>query len=150
MGVSKAKQAEVAQRRAEAIRMKIAGVDYGTIAERLGYSSRQHAVVDIHRALERGLKEQAAGVEIMREIEAARLDRLQAAFWLPATQGDAKAAEVVLKILARRAKFAGLDEATRVEVVTIDQIDAQIAELRARLALNDSKEELPADLVEEE
>jgi hypothetical protein len=39
------------------------------------------------------------------------MDALQAAFWDDALQGDRHAAEVVLKVIARRCKVMGYDKA---------------------------------------
>lgn len=144
MGASPAKQAEVAARRAQAIQLDLAGVSYERIAEQLGYGSVQHVSVDINRALQNRLQEQRLQADLHQQRELDRLDRLQAAFWGPAMQGDAKAADMVLKIMIRRAKAVGSDSATKVEITTIDQIDAEIQQLRERLALNARVEQLAA------
>lgn len=137
MPASAAQQVITAERRKQAIQMKLAGVDYETIAVKLGYANRQAAREDIRRARMRALKEVDESVEELRMQELERLDRLQAAFWGPAIQGDPKAGDMVLKVMVRRAKFCGYDSAIKVEVSTIDQIDAEIRELRERLAAND-------------
>jgi hypothetical protein len=139
MGATPAKRAEVAARRAKAIQLNLAGVDYERIAEQLGYKSVQHVSVDIHRALENHLKEQRLALDLHVQLELDRLERLQAAFWGAALQGDPKAGDMVMKIMARRAKMMGTDSTLKVEITTIDQVEAEIRELRQRLALNDTQ-----------
>lgn len=83
------------------------------------------------------------------QLELERLDALQAAYWQRATEGledpefpglpkipDAKAAEVVLKIIAQRVKLQGLDEADRSTagprtVVVTGNTDQYVATLKA-------------------
>lgn len=116
MSASKAQQAITAKRRAECIQLRLAGVDWETIAERLKYASRGAACEDFRRALEATRADVAAAAEDAREIEAARLDRLQAGFWAKAIKGDKQAGEMVLRILARRARMLGLDSPAQVAV----------------------------------
>lgn len=134
MPASKAQRAKTAERRAKAVAMRLAGVDYETIAQRLGYASRGAAYTDIDRALQARLAEQHQGAHVLRQQELARLDRLQAAAWTAAASGDLKAIETVLKVIDRRCKLLGLDAPVRHEVVTLDAIDAEIARLTAELA----------------
>lgn len=133
MPASKAQRAKTAERRAKAVAMRLAGVDYETIAQRLGYASRGAAYTDIDRALQARLVEQHQGADVLRQQELARLDRLQAAAWTAAASGDLKAIETVLKVVDRRCKLLGLDAPVRHEVVTLDAIDAEIARLTAEL-----------------
>ncbi|MFG2412283.1 hypothetical protein [Streptomyces goshikiensis] len=137
MVASKAQQAFTAERRAKAIRMKIEGASYTEIAEQLGYSSRGSANSDIRRALEKHVIEEGLAVEAWRELELARLDVLQQAIWSKAKAGDPRAIETALKVLDRRAKLLGLDSAIKLEVLTIDALDAQIQRLEAELGRND-------------
>jgi hypothetical protein len=116
MPASKAKQAEVAARRAKAIAMKIAGADWQTIADALGYASRGAAHTDVTRALEANHKAEAEQVDTLRDVETQRLDRLQAAFWSKAVnERDPKAAEVILKCVAARAKLLGVEAPVKTE-----------------------------------
>ncbi|MFF4644978.1 hypothetical protein [Streptomyces sp. NPDC001389] len=133
MVASKAQQAFTAERRAKAIRLKIDGASYTEIAEQLGYSSRGSACSDVRRALEKHVIEEGLAVEAWRELELARLDLLQKAIWPEATEGNPRAIETALKILDRRAKLLGLDSAIKLEVLTIDALDAQIQRLEAEL-----------------
>ncbi|MCY0917048.1 hypothetical protein OS965_02505 [Streptomyces sp. H27-G5] len=133
MVASKAQQAATAERRGKAIRMKIEGATYTEIAEELGYSSRGSACVDVRRALEKHVIEEGLAVEAWRELELARLDILQQSIWPEAKDGNPRAIETALKILDRRAKLLGLDSAIKLEVLTIDALDAQIQRLEAEL-----------------
>ena len=116
MAASKAQQAFTAKRRTQAIALRLAGMDYEAIAERLDYSSRGAASKDICRALDSYRKEEEAQVETWRQLESQRLDRLQAAAWAKAVKGDLKAVETVLKVIAQRCKLLGLDMPQRTEV----------------------------------
>jgi hypothetical protein len=133
MSASKARRAVTAKRRTDAITLRLAGMDWTSIADRLGYSDRGAACKDVTRALEANIVEQRVSAEELREVELLRLDRLQAAVWGAAVQGDLRAIETCLKILDRRAKLLGLDSAIKLEVLTIDAIDAQLQQLEAQL-----------------
>lgn len=134
MATSKAQRAKVAERRTRAIQLRLGGADWQSIADRLGYASRGAACTDVNRALEQQLVEQAAAVETMREIESARLDRLQATLWPQALSGDIRAIETVLRIFEQRRKLWALDRPAQVEVFTMDAIDAEIRRLQEALA----------------
>lgn len=116
MSASRPKQAEVSERRAQAIALRIAGLEWQAIADRLGYASRGAACTDVTRALEANRKAERAAVEELRFVESQRLDRLQVAVWAQAIAGDAKAVEAVLKVMDRRAKLFGLDASKQMEV----------------------------------
>lgn len=120
MPTPKAKRAQVADRRAKAIALRLAGMDWQTIADRLDYPSRGAACTDVSRAMEANLEEQRTAVEVMREVESERLDRLQAAAWQSAARGDLKAIETVIKLIDRRIKLHGLDTPVRTEVTGAD------------------------------
>ncbi|MFB6568378.1 hypothetical protein [Streptomyces noursei] len=133
MVASKAQQAFTAERRAKAIKMKIDGASYSEIAAALGYASRSAAHMDVKRSLEKHVIEEGLAIEAWRELELARLDTLQQAIWDKAMSGDPRAIEAALKILDRRAKLLGLDSAIKLEVLTVDALDAQIQRLEAEL-----------------
>src|SRR4051812_35353205 len=90
----------------QAHEMQLAGHSWPVIAERVGYASPKvaHMAVSAYR--------QKAAVEQTRErrrealeLEAARLDALQADYWDRARHGDLKAAQLVLKIIGERVKL---------------------------------------------
>lgn len=113
--------------------MRLAGLDYETIANRLGYSSRAAAHVDITRALEANVAEMNRNGDVLRQQELQRLDRLQAGVWTAAAGGDPRAIETAIRIIDRRCKLLGLDAPVRHEVVTLDAIEAEIRRLSAEL-----------------
>ena len=133
MGTSRAQRAATAQRRTQAIALRLAGVDFESIATRLGYASRGAECTDINRALEQSLAEQARDGEVLRQAELLRLDRLQAGVWTQALAGDPRSAEVALKVIDRRCKLLGLDAPARVELMTMGAIEAEIERLSAEL-----------------
>ncbi|RSN38580.1 hypothetical protein DMC64_41675 [Amycolatopsis sp. WAC 04197] len=134
MGASKEQRAATAKRRADAIRLRLAGMDYETIAERLEYSSRQAAHKDIQRAMTAYIQEASAAVDELRNVELMRLDRLQAAAWPAAVKGDLLAIETCRRLIVERRKLLGLDRPAKVEVITLDAVDEEIRKLEAELA----------------
>lgn len=137
MPASKAEQAAVAARRAQAIQLRIAKVDYQTIADRLGYSSRSAACQDVTRAFERNRLEEGRSVELLRDQEISALDRAQAAIWTRVTSGELAAVDTLIRLIARRCRILGLDAATEVRVFTLDAIQAEIMRLEAEMAARD-------------
>lgn len=134
MGTTKAKRAETAARRTEAIRLRNAGILWEDIAERLGYASRGAACTDVNRALKANLAAVAEEVDIMRHRESERYDMLQAALWDKAMAGDVKAVEAVLKVSDRRTKLFGLDAPVRTEMtVTVPASEQERREQLAKL-----------------
>ena len=75
-------RAEVAKRRAEAIKLRLAGATYQQIADSELYpegTHRSQAFVDIKRALQEHQAELHADVELLRTEDLLRLDRLNLA-----------------------------------------------------------------------
>jgi hypothetical protein len=134
VGASKAQRAATAKRRADAIKLRMAGLDYETIAERLGYSSRQAAQKDMQRALTAYVQEASTAVEELRHVELMRIDRLQAAAWPAAMKGELLAIETCRRLIVERRKLLGLDRPPRIEVITLDAVDEEIRRLEAELA----------------
>jgi hypothetical protein len=52
---------------------------------------------------------EAESTEELRDLELRRLDALQVAHWDRAMEGDSRATEIVLKVMARRARLLGRD-----------------------------------------
>lgn len=116
MPPSKARQAAAAEKRSKATALRIAGMDWEAIADRVGYASRGAAYTAVNEALKANLAEQQVQVEELRALTVMRYDRLQAAYWREALSGDRKAADVVLKCLTGRAKIEGVEAPTRINV----------------------------------
>jgi hypothetical protein len=79
------KRIEAVARAAEAVRLRIQGLSFDAIAERVGYRSRQAAFDAVKRALEATLREPAAA---LRELDARRLDELWKGQFPAAQAGD--------------------------------------------------------------
>ena len=115
MSASTAQRAATSERRARACALRIAGADWQTIADRLGYASRGAAHTDVTRSLAAHRETEATQAEELRQLTVARYDRLQAAYWPTALQGDYRAAEIVLRCLAGRARIEGIDAPAQIE-----------------------------------
>lgn len=139
MPSSKAQQADTADRRKKLIAMRQAGIDFDTIAERLGYASRQAASKDMCRILETNLAGERAEIETLRAQEGERLDRLQAAAWAGAIKGDLKAIDTCAKLIAQRSRLFGLNVPEQLEVVSIDALDREAQRLNRELAAFDAE-----------
>lgn len=74
MPVSRARRADIADRRARLIQYRVAGRSYDEIFEELGYASRTAASKDFSRALEQNIAEERTSMEVYRETEILRLD----------------------------------------------------------------------------
>jgi len=144
---------DTAQRDAEACRLRVRGLSYGEIATQLGYANDTAASLAIRRQLAATVTEAA---NELRQFEVERLNIYERAALgvlerkhVTVSQGriimmgdtplldDAPvlaAIDRLLKIQERRAKLLGLDAPTRVQVVTVDLVDAEIARLTAELA----------------
>lgn len=143
MPASKAQRTKTAERRSQAVQLRIAGADWETIARTCGYASRGAACTDVTRAMENATAEATRNADVLRHMELARLDRLQQAFWAAALKGDSEAARTVLGIIDRRCRLLGLSAPKKLEVVTLGAIEAEIARLEE--AMDDPD---PDDLVE--
>lgn len=145
-----------AQRRAQAVKLRLAGMRYDDIATQLGYNSRGAAAQDVQRALAAEIAEPA---EELRAIEVQRLDMLwntamKVLTRLHVSISNGKVVHLdgapvrddgpvlqsidrLLKIQERRARLLGLDAPKQVEVVSLDAIEQEIRRLNAELAAAD-------------
>ena len=132
MGASRAQRAAAARKRAEATQLRIAGVDWATIADRVGYASPGAACTAVGEALKANLREQDQNVEELRALGVAKVNRLQAAFWTEAVvKKDIKAAKIVLECIKQEARFQGTEAPTRVNLEAqrlADEILAALAD----------------------
>lgn len=133
-------EAQRQQRRAQAIELKLGGWTWERIAQRLGYYDRSHASRDAREEIERISAEQRENALNLRDLMFARYERLIAAHWDAALQGDADAAEAVRKITADQVKLLGLAAAVKVDL-------GRVREVFARLVAG---EEAPADDTDED
>ncbi len=111
---------QTVEKRADSIRLRIDGLSYQAIADRLGYANRSAAF----KAVEAGRREILA--EPAEQLVALETDRLDAMLWnasqvLEAAKADGdselvlKALDRQLRIADRRAKLHGLDAPSRTE-----------------------------------
>lgn len=136
------------EKQRQALELRKSGIGYRQIAEQLGYKSPSSAHEAVETALKRTIQEPAAEV---RRLELERLDSLLIAMWPQAisTEGEAadpRAVDRVLKIMARRAAYLGLDAPVKFSIervvadvaeelgMTSDETAATIADLTAMLA----------------
>lgn len=88
------------------VQLALQGWSYQAIADELGYANRG----TVHRIVRNTLAEhEVESIEVLLALELARLDRLFAAFFDDAINGDVKSAEVCLKISIQRSKLLRLD-----------------------------------------
>ena len=139
MPTSLAQRAATAERRRKAIALRLAGAQYEQIAEQLGYANRQAAREDIRRSLEQNIKEGSADGETLRELNRLRMERLLVVAWQQAMNGDSKAMEAARRMIESMNRMYGIGTTMRVEHITIDAVDAEIARLQEKLADNDRR-----------
>lgn len=156
MVASKAQRAKTAQRRSQAIALKLAGAEWQQIADTLGYADRGAACKDVTRALETYVAEGQAGAEVLRETELLRLDRIQRGHWSQAVGGDSRSADTVLKVIDRRCRLLGLDVPPDVQEQmrrhVVEQVSAQffmvMGQVLDGLSLSDGQRGMVPDLVQ--
>ena len=94
----------------EAHRLRQSGLDWAEVATTTGYATGRVAAMAVTAYLQKTALEQ--GPEFRRvalQTELDRLDRLQAAYWGRAVEGEIKAGELVLKIIVARTRLLQLD-----------------------------------------
>lgn len=105
------RRAAAAERRKQAVALRIAGATFEQIGERLGIT-KQAAFDTVSKALEDTRATTAESAETLRQMELQRLDALQTALWSDAVKGDVQAVDRVLKVMLRRSQLIGLDAPT--------------------------------------
>lgn len=164
----RAVRADVAARRAKLIEYRRERRPYASFYEELGYASPQAARRDFNRALEENLAEVRTSAEAYREEELMELDHLASTAiqvmltphyevtqagkiaedpqtGMPLLDDKPKLAAIdrLLKIQDRRAKLLGLDSAQKIEVLTLDALDAERQRLVEQLAAYDRETAAP-------
>ena len=89
---------------------------------------------DLQRAMESRFPDMDANREAYRALEVARCDELQSRYYAQALQGNTKALEATLRLMAHRSRLLGLDQTRDA------QIDPKMVEEFAKFvrALNDA------------
>ena len=94
----------------QAYQLHLQGKDWEQVARTLGYANGKTAQVEVRQYITRAaVQMDMAKREEVLGIEMARLDALQDAVWDDAMEGDTKAVDSVLKVMAHRAKLLGLE-----------------------------------------
>lgn len=151
----KAKKDLQASRRTEALSLRLAGLTYEQIGERLKISPSGAANL-IARSLSRA---EQMSVDQLRATENARLDRAQMAIWPQVLQGDQKAIGMFLRISAARRQMNGLNAPVKLNIsmsikqemeAALNDLEALVLDADARV-VNEigSSEYVDAELMEE-
>jgi hypothetical protein len=118
------------QRERVAVELRVDGLTYAEIGDRLGVSGRMACRI-VNRAMNRVLREP---VGQLVDLESARLDALWAAMWPRALAGSARHAEVCVRICERRSRLLGLDQPAKLEMrMSVEEVDALDAEIEKLL-----------------
>lgn len=139
-------------RRVEALSLRLAGISYEQIADRLGNISPQGVQDMIKRSLERV---ESRNVQEMRDIENARLDRAQAAIWDKVIKGELGAIDRFVRISQHRARINGLNAPTKVELAVgirneMEQAFNQLDNLAREVIVLESKKAIGQGIEEDE
>ena len=95
----------------EAHRLRLAGLAWPEVAERVGYLDGRVAATAVNAYLQKVALEQAPDQRRRAlQLELGRLDQIQAAFYPAAIAGDIAAANFVLKVITRRCAILGFDK----------------------------------------
>lgn len=125
------------ERMAEAIRMRHSGADYQDIATALSVSVPTARTL-VTKALATFAPTEEA--ESMRDLEASRLNKAQAAIWEQVLAGDLMAVKTFLAISERRSKLLGLDAPAKLAVAIVDGTkEADEARERIRRIMADDR-----------
>lgn len=104
-------------RQAKALELRLQRKSLQTIADTLGFADRSGALKAIQKAIaDLGAAENA---EELRQQSLLMLDKLQAACWDEAMEGDPKAINTAVRLIEARAKLAGIEPPTRHEVTGV-------------------------------
>ena len=112
---SQEKKLAALEKRKQALQLAIAGVDYQTIADRVGYNSRQAAHAAVKSALVETLRPPS---DELRQMQLTRLDEMIKYLWSQVSKGNYNAVDRIIKIEERRAKLLGLDAPTKTDLTT--------------------------------
>ncbi|WP_306358678.1 MULTISPECIES: hypothetical protein [unclassified Nocardia] len=126
-----------AQRQEKALKLRLAGASYRAIAEKLEISSSQ-AHRDVTEALAELKREPAQAV---LDLELHRLDQMLLGLFKEAVSGNIKAVLAALRIMDRRARYLGLDNAappdTSVEArAALDEMHQAILAMAGQAAVD--------------
>lgn len=107
------------------------GMTFASIAQELGYETIAGAQKAYRRALKRV---EVLNAEDYLQADLDRLDEMTSVYWQSALQGNVRSADMVLRIMQKRADFLGLDAPKKVqaEVMNYDghgSLDAEVIQI---------------------
>jgi len=105
---------ESLMRRSEALTLRLAGLSYQRIGDKMGIS-KQAAFKLVTKALGELNEEVLELADQIRTIECQRLDLMQFSIWPRVLRGDDRAILSVLRIMERRARITGIDSPVQIE-----------------------------------
>ena len=108
-----------AQRKARALELRQQGSTFQEIAREVGCGTTR-AYQYVNGELQKLAQQCEESATLLRTLESERLDRLQAAIWEQAENGELRAVDRILKVMERRAKLPGLDGPTKVAATDPD------------------------------
>lgn len=109
-----------------ALTLQLAGYSLTAIARECEYADHGGAGKAVARAR---AKLDRQPLKDMRMLELTRLDTMHRGLWTKAIAGHIPSINACLSIMDRRAKLVGLDAPTRLEVTTVDELEAWAKEL---------------------
>jgi hypothetical protein len=98
-----------------ALDLRAAGVLYPDIGVELGVDTAT-AFHYVQEALERTHGEEVRFIDVARQMELLRLDRLMRPHWEKADKGNVESGAFLLRVMERRSKLLGLDAPVKVDV----------------------------------
>ena len=113
-----------AEKYRQVVELRIAGVTFDEIANRVGYSNKSGAWHAYQAAMERYVIE---SVESQRAVQSERLDRLFYQAYVQARTGDLNAIDRCIRIEKRRAELWGLDAPQQHQLSGVDGAPIEIA-----------------------
>ena len=132
MSTTSKKSVLAEERRVKCLEYRKAGLSYREIGQRLNI---QHSAAYKHvkKALSRLREDVHEQAEDLRTLEMERADKLFFLAYKAALNGDLSAIDKAIRVMERRAKLCGLDEATRTEISGSITATPQWIELRGTL-----------------
>ncbi len=100
------KRVRLTERKRRALELRLQGLSFFEIAQKVGYASPSGAYEAVKTALDSAVVD-AAGE--FRKVHVARLEALLEGIWSAARGGNLGAVDRALKVLEREAKLLGLD-----------------------------------------
>ncbi len=92
-------------RKTRAVELRATGMSYAQIAAEVGYANRGTAHAVVTQAL---ASREAESVDLLRQVEVARLNAVNAALWPQAMAGDVAAVMALLRVSEARCRLLGL------------------------------------------